>query len=77
MEIISYTIFLLTLCTTSLNSSTTSFTLLINEEGWVSVLEYIRSSRIQTTVENYHLVVVEDYDLVIVEVYHVVTVEKY
>jgi len=49
------------------------------------LLEYIRSSRIQTTVEDYdlttvedyHLVTVEDYDLTTIEVYHLVTIEGY
>jgi hypothetical protein len=49
------------------------------------LLEYMRSLRIHTivedcdliTVEGYHQVTVEDFDLTTVKVYHVVTVEDY
>jgi len=39
------------------------------------VLEYIRRSKIQATIENYHLPTVEDCNLITVEDYHLVTVE--
>jgi hypothetical protein len=40
------------------------------------MLEYIRSSRIQVTVEDYHLPTVEDCDLTTIEDYHLITVEN-
>jgi hypothetical protein len=39
------------------------------------MLEYISSSRIQTIVEDYHLLSIEDCDLTSIEDYHLVIVE--
>jgi hypothetical protein len=39
------------------------------------MLEYIRSSRIQATVEDYHLPTVEICDVITVVDYHIVTVK--
>jgi hypothetical protein len=56
---------------------------LLHHRASISLLAYIRSSRIQTTIEDYYLATVEDYhpvencDLTIIEAYHLITVKDY
>jgi hypothetical protein len=58
---------------------------LLHHRASISLLEYIKSSRIQTTIEDYYLATVEDYhlvtvencDLTIIKAYHLITVKNY